>query len=164
MTRRLTLLAVLVLVLGGCTSPVPRDRLAEVDDFTLLKQMVWLDRPAGSFDFGPGGRDGYIADVRAELLLRHDWPEDRVDAVRAGRVELGMTMGQVVTSVGWPNEYPGMLWAYAPGTDGPFADDLTVKAERARANRWSYGAAPKNLHVWFRDGRVWNIIDNRTTD
>ncbi|MHC4991268.1 MAG: hypothetical protein ACYTGC_09835 [Planctomycetota bacterium] len=42
-----------------------------------------------------------------------------------------------------------------------WADDGAVKSARARANQWTYGQGAENLQVWFRDGRVWNIIDNR---
>ncbi len=146
----------------GCATPVARAQLAEVDDRTLLQQMLYLDRPAGDFEFGPGGREGYAEAVREEILRRRpDWPPEVVAAVREHRAEIGMTPSQVVAAIGWPREYPSMLWAWAPGTSGPFADDLQVSIERSRANRWHYGDAPHNLHVWFSNGRVWNIIDNR---
>ncbi|MHC5023339.1 MAG: hypothetical protein ACYTGG_05440 [Planctomycetota bacterium] len=152
-------------LISSCADrPVLRVHLPAVDDFTLLQQMVWLDRPADKDDFGAGGRAAYVEAVRAEILARHpQWPTTTREAIRAGRVELEMTKAQVVTSIGWPNEYPALLWAEAPPTRGPLVDDLAVSVRRGRANTWSYGHAPRNLFVNFDpDRRAWRIIDNRS--
>lgn len=161
-------LAALVTVLVGCASPASRDRLQHLQSFDLLKQMQWLDRPVpDGFDFGEGGRDGYLEAVREEILRRMvHWPDEVVEAVRAHRAEIGMNKGQVVTAIGWPNEYPKLLWADAPGIrspgmDSPWADDMAVMQARAEANQWSYFKAPRNLLLYFRDEKLDRIIDNR---
>ena len=120
--------AAVMVQLAGCATPVPRDELGSVDSFTLLKQMQWLDRDVpASFNFGAGGREAYIEAVREEILARMPhWPAEVVEAVRGHRVELGMDKGQVVTAIGWPNEYPALLWADAPTSRGPWVDDFVI--------------------------------------
>lgn len=160
--------AALLLQFAGCASPVPRDELGSVDSFTLLKQMQWRDGDVPvSFDLGPGGRAGYIEAVREEILARMPhWPADVVEAVRGGRAEIGMDKGQVVTAIGWPNEYPALLWAdaptpRAPGMDSPWVDDFVIMHREAESNRWSYFKAPRNMFLYFRDQKLYRIIDNR---
>jgi hypothetical protein len=151
------------LLFPGCASPVAPEKLEQADDLTVLKQMQWLDRePPEGFDFGPGGRAGYIERVQREMFNRTLWTEAEREAIRAHRVEVGMTMEQVVTAIGWPREYPGLLWAYAPGTDRNWADDVEVRIRRAEARRWTYGDGPNNLRVFFdKSWIVQRIIDNR---
>jgi hypothetical protein len=163
-STRLLIPALVTVLLAGCASPVPREDLGDLEHFELLKQMQWMDPARGGegFDYGPGGRAGYADAVREEIIRRHpEWSAERIALIRAQQVEIGMSHGQVVASIGWPFEYPGLLWAYRPGTGRHHASDPAIIAERGRANRWTYGTGSDNFHVWFREGRVWHIIDNR---
>jgi hypothetical protein len=155
--------ALLILLVTGCASPLAPDKFEQSDDMAVLKQMQWLDRePPNEFDFGPGGRAGYIERVQQEMFRRTLWSGVEREAILAHRIEVGMTMEQVVTAIGWPREYPGLLWAYAPGTDRKWADDVAMRIRRAEARQWTYGDGPNNLRVYFdKSWIVVRIVDNR---
>jgi len=168
---RIAALAGLLMVFAAgaaCSSgPAPVDQLSRLPESRLSLQMRWLDRtPRDAAEaFGEAGREAYIEAVRAEILERHpEWPKDVCKAIRGGRVELGMTPQQVVAAIGLPNEWPGAWWdAYAARPHGfGGGDALAYKSARYRLQQWSYGQAPQNLWVFYEDGRVYRIRDNRT--
>lgn len=165
MTLRAAMLLFVSVWLIGCAAPVARDQLESADDLTLLKQMQWLNRtPPDSFDFGDGGREAYIDSVREQIIARHgEWLPRTVDLIRRSQIEVGMTKTQVVTSVGWPNEYPSVLWDSYFGEHRTFGDPLDQMQARSRANKWTYGKWDEARHLFFHwdSGVLFRIIDNR---
>ena len=158
---RAATLILLSLVLGACAQrPVPIDELGALPEAGLYHQMRWVNRgPASAFD--ETTREAYVEAVREEILARRtDWAPETVEAIRDGRVELGMTMPQVTASIGLPVEYP--WWDAQRRPIGVWGDDLAYKNAVADRNRWTYRYADDYLKVWFRDGAVYRIMDDRT--
>jgi len=155
---------VLVIVLGALTAcvqrPAPVDELGALPEAGLYQQMRWVNRgPDAAFEATT--REAYIDAVREEILARRtDWTEEAAEAIRDGRVELGMTMPQVTASIGLPIEYP--WWDAQRRPIGVWGDDLAYKNALADRNRWTYRYADDYLKVWFRDGAVYRIMDDRT--
>lgn len=154
-------LALLLLALAACANrPAPRDSIAGLSEAGLYAELWWLNRGSDSV-FTEGTRADHIAAVRDEILRRRsDWPPETVAAIRAGRVELGMTMPQVATSIGLPIEYPWWETRRRPiGMDG---DHLRWHSAMRRRNQWTYRVDGQHLKVWFRSGAVFRIMDDRT--
>ena len=165
--RSCLLISVLVASLGlsGCVTPVPPNKIAWLSDSKLYEQMRWVNRGRDSAEFGPGGRAGYIEEVRNEILRRNtDWPADVVEQIRLEQPALGMTMPQVVAAIGWPREYP--FWEARRRPLGVAADDYDYWIALQRANQWTYPIKDAGrggyLRVWFRDGRAYRIMNSAT--
>ena len=96
----------------------------------------------------------------AILFRRDDWPEEIALAIREQRVELDMSMQQVAVSIGWPEEWPWFDARRRPiGMDG---DDLAYHNAVTDMSRWTYRYPEGTLRVWFMEGRVYRIMDDRT--
>ena len=64
----------------------------------------------------------------------------------------------MLNAIGWPREYP---WWEA--RRHPFGgDDFEVWSARQAMKQWTYGHGDDSLRVWFRDGRVYRVMDQRT--
>lgn len=160
------LLGALVLLSGCAPKPLPVDALATASSNDVLKQMVFATRYPDA-TFGDLDRAQYLDRVRDEFMHREpEWSDATKALIRAEKVEIGMTMPQVVLSIGWPNEYPGLIWdlqLYGDGR-GPLASSPEAYAAWARAQEWSYGKAPHNRWVYFSKGKVDRMIDNRVKE
>lgn len=155
-TRRI--FVIVAFAIFGCAQS-PRHNLASLSDSALLDELRWLNRGPDTADFGAGGRSGYVDAIRMELLSRHpEWSQAVADAIMEGRVELGMTMPQTAAAIGWPREYP--WWEARRHPLG--GDDFEVWSARQNMKQWTYGHSDDSLRVWFRDGRVYRIMDQRT--
>jgi hypothetical protein len=140
---------------------LPRADIAGASMSRLYGELKWLNRGPDSADFGPGGREEYFRAVQSEILAREsEWPERVKDEIREGRVELRMTMPQVVASIGWPMEWP--FWEARRPAPGPFRDSYEHWSAVQDANRWTYRYPAGTLRVWFLQGEAYRIMDNRT--
>ena len=158
-TRMLVVLCVGLLAIG-CTKTMSPSQIQAANDYKLFEQMRWVDRGPDSV-FKSESRDAYVESIRREILERRPgWPDDVVRAIHENRVELGMTMPQVVASIGWPREYPWWDVQWRPiGMDG---DDFGYWSALQNAKQWTYGHGDTSLRVWFRDGEVYRIMDQAT--
>ncbi|TVQ31952.1 MAG: DUF2845 domain-containing protein [Phycisphaeraceae bacterium] len=161
----LALCALLLLVLPACAAPAPADRLSELSDHDLQRQLRWVARgPDDHRVFREaGGRAAYMDRLRTEILDRHpQWPDDVRAAIEDGVVTLGMHKDQVQAAAGWPNEYPRRFWPPRTsfGMDGE--RDLEHYRWTLPLRQWTYGRSPGHVIVFFdAEERVERIRDNR---